>query len=85
MRRLAATLKVEAMSLYSHVANKVDVLDGMVDLIIGEISLPSPGGDWKAANAHARNVRARGDAGASLGTDVGGLAHKRGSQHAALH
>jgi len=49
MRRLAATLKVEAMSLYNHVANKDDVLDGMVDLVIGEITLPTPGGDWKAA------------------------------------
>ncbi|MDX2261264.1 MAG: TetR/AcrR family transcriptional regulator [Gemmatimonadales bacterium] len=49
MRRLAATLKVEAMSLYNHVANKDDVLDGMVDLIIGEITLPTPGDDWKAA------------------------------------
>ena len=49
MRRLATSLKVEAMSLYNHVANKDDVLDGMVDLIIGEITLPTPGGDWKAA------------------------------------
>jgi AcrR family transcriptional regulator len=49
MRRLASALKVEAMSLYNHVANKDEVLDGMVDLIIGEITLPIPGGDWKAA------------------------------------
>ena len=49
MRRLAATLRVEAMSLYNHVANKDDVLDGIVDLVIGEITLPTPGGDWKAA------------------------------------
>ena len=49
MRRLASTLKVEAMSLYNHVANKDDVLDGMVDLVIGEITLPTPGLDWKAA------------------------------------
>ena len=49
MRRLATTLKVEAMSLYNHVANKDDVLDGMVDLIVGEITLPTPSGDWKTA------------------------------------
>jgi AcrR family transcriptional regulator len=49
MRRLAASLRVEAMSLYNHVANKDEVLDGMVDLVIGEITLPTPGGDWKAA------------------------------------
>ena len=49
MRRLASSLKVEAMSLYHHVANKDEVLDGMVEMIIGEITLPSAGGDWKAA------------------------------------
>lgn len=47
MRRLAATLKVEAMSLYNHVANKDDLLDGMVNQIIGLIQRPTPGGDWK--------------------------------------
>lgn len=49
MRRLATSLRVEAMSLYNHVTNKDDVLDGIVDLVIGEITLPTPGGDWKAA------------------------------------
>lgn len=56
MRRLAAALRVEAMSLYHHVRNKDDVLDGMVDLVVGEISLPEPGGDWRDAmrrRAHA--------------------------------
>ena len=47
MRKLATALKVEAMSLYNHVANKDELLDGMVDQIIGEITLPTPGGDWK--------------------------------------
>lgn len=49
MRKLATTLKVEAMSLYNHVANKDELLDGMVDVIVGEIARPTPGGDWKAA------------------------------------
>lgn len=49
MRRLATTLKVEAMSLYNHVANKDELLDGMVDQVIGEITIPTLGGDWKAA------------------------------------
>ncbi len=49
MRRLASTLKVEAMSLYNHVANKDEVLDGMVDQIIGEITPPSPDSEWKVA------------------------------------
>lgn len=49
MRRLAQALGVEAMSLYNHVADKADVLDGMVDLVVGEIEAPEVGGDWKAA------------------------------------
>lgn len=53
MRRLATTLKVEAMSLYNHIANKDELLDGMVDTVIGEITWPTRGGDWKS------NLRAR--------------------------
>jgi AcrR family transcriptional regulator len=49
MRKLATTLKVEAMSLYNHVANKDELLAGMVDVVIGEITRPAPGGDWKAS------------------------------------
>ena len=41
MRKLGEALGVEAMSLYNHVANKGDVLDGMVDVVFGEIDLPS--------------------------------------------
>jgi AcrR family transcriptional regulator len=48
MRKLAKELGVEAMSLYNHVANKVDLLDGMVEIVFGEIEAPSAGGDWKA-------------------------------------
>lgn len=49
MRRLGEELGVEAMSLYNHVANKEDLLHGMVDAVFGEIELPSPGDDWKTA------------------------------------
>lgn len=49
MRRLAQLLGVEAMSLYNHVANKEDVLTGIVDIVVGEISVPPVGADWKAA------------------------------------
>jgi AcrR family transcriptional regulator len=49
MRKLGEVLGVEAMSLYNHVANKDDLLDGMVDLVFSEIDLPSGGGDWKTA------------------------------------
>lgn len=47
MRKLAAELNVEAMSLYNHVENKYDLLDGMINIVFGEIEVPSPGGDWK--------------------------------------
>jgi AcrR family transcriptional regulator len=49
MRRLAQELGVEAMSLYHHVANKHDILDGMVDTVFGEIELPSDSTGWKTA------------------------------------
>jgi AcrR family transcriptional regulator len=49
MRRLGQELGVEAMSLYNHVANKDDLLNGITDLILGEIELPDAGEDWKSA------------------------------------
>jgi AcrR family transcriptional regulator len=49
MRRLAKELGVEAMSLYNHVANKDEILAGIIDLIEGEIEVPSEDADWKAA------------------------------------
>ena len=49
MRGLGEAVGVEAMSLYNHVANKDDLLDGMVDLVFSEIQLPTSGGDWKTA------------------------------------
>jgi len=49
MRKLAQELGVEAMSLYYYVANKDDILTGLVHLVESEIDLPSGGADWKAA------------------------------------
>src|SRR3954452_17138126 len=49
MRRLGQELGFEAMSLYNHVANKDDVIDGMLDLVLDEGELPAPGGDWEAS------------------------------------
>ena len=49
MRRLGAELGVEAMSLYKHIANKQEILDGIVELVVGEIEIPSDGADWKDA------------------------------------
>ena len=49
MRRLGQELGVEAMSLYNHVANKDDILDGIVDLVLGDIEVPPSGTHWKTA------------------------------------
>ena len=49
MRKLGVELGVEAMSLYHHVKNKDDLLDGMVDTVFGEIELPAGDHDWRAA------------------------------------
>lgn len=48
MRKLGQKLGVEAMSLYRHVANKDEILDGIVDIVAGEIEVPIPGQDWKS-------------------------------------
>src|SRR4051794_9883466 len=58
MRRLGEDLGVEAMSLYKHVANKEDLLDGMVDLVFAEIDLPREHAEWRTA-MRARAVSAR--------------------------
>jgi AcrR family transcriptional regulator len=49
MRKLGQALGVEAMSLYHHVANKEDLVDGMIDLVFAEIELPSEQDYWKTA------------------------------------
>jgi AcrR family transcriptional regulator len=56
MRRLAEELGAEAMSLYYHVTNKENLLDGIADAVVAEINdvvaaigAPSAGADWKAA------------------------------------
>lgn len=47
MRKVAAELSVEAMSLYNHIGNKADIVAGITDLVAGEITLPTPDFDWK--------------------------------------
>jgi AcrR family transcriptional regulator len=49
MRGLAQELGVVPMALYKHVANKEELLDGMVDVVFGEIELPSGGREWRSA------------------------------------
>jgi AcrR family transcriptional regulator len=49
MRALAQELSVVPMALYKHLAGKEELLDGMVDIVFGEIALPSPCLDWRSA------------------------------------
>lgn len=60
MRRLAEQLGVVPMALYKHVANREELLDGMVDAVVAEIPVPPSGGDtdWRAA-ARAQVLAAR--------------------------
>ena len=48
IRSLANELGVKPMALYYHVANKEQILDGIVDLVFAEIKLPTVGGEWRA-------------------------------------
>jgi AcrR family transcriptional regulator len=48
MRKLGQELGVDAMALYRHVRDKDDLLDGAVEVVVGEIERPEPGDDWKA-------------------------------------
>ncbi len=49
MRKLAEELGVVPMALYKHVANKEELLDGMIDVVVGEIDPVVSGTDWKSA------------------------------------
>lgn len=63
MRALGDALGVKAMSLYNHVTDKDDILDGIVDLVVAEIEVPSAVGPWRQAmrdrawSAHAVLMR----------------------------
>lgn len=49
MRKIAQALGVVPMALYKHVANKNELLDGMIDVLVGEIDPPAGDTDWKTA------------------------------------
>ena len=49
MRKLGQEVGVEAMSLYNHVRNKEELLNGMIDIVFGEIDLPAADAEWSAA------------------------------------
>jgi AcrR family transcriptional regulator len=59
MRKLAEVLGVVPMALYKHVASKEELLDGMIDVVVGEIDPPAGGVGWKAA-IRQRILSARG-------------------------
>ncbi len=63
IRSLADELGVRPMSVYYHVANKSEIIDGIVDLVFGEIELPAADGDWRGGMrrraASAREVLRR--------------------------
>ena len=48
MRRIARELNAGTMSLYWHVASKEELLDLMIDSVVGEAGAPEPSGDWRA-------------------------------------
>ena len=48
IRSLAQELGVKPMSVYHYVANKDEIIDGIVDRVYGEMELPSAEGDWRA-------------------------------------
>ena len=58
MQQIGRRLGVEAMSLYRHVRNKDDILDGIVDLVFAEIELPADRSSWRTV-VRARSISAR--------------------------
>jgi AcrR family transcriptional regulator len=77
MRKLAERLGVEAMSLYNHIANKNDLLEGIVEAVAGEIVTPADDVDWKEAihevaiSAHETLLRHPWASGLWMGTSPG--------------
>ena len=58
MQQIGRRLGVEAMSLYRHVRNKNDILDGIVDLVFTEVELPADRSSWRTV-LRARSISTR--------------------------
>ena len=58
MQQIGRRLGVEAMSLYRHVRNKDDILDGIVDLVFAEVELPTDRSNWRTV-LRARSISTR--------------------------
>ena len=66
MRRIGRELGVEAMSLYNHVQDKEDILDGICELVMSEFAFPEPAEEWaescrRAARAWRQLLKAHPD------------------------
>ena len=59
MRRLGQELGIEAMSLYTHIRGKEDLLDGMVDVVVAEIPVDTAGPDWRTTLRRRSSTRGR--------------------------
>lgn len=58
IRRLAEALDVKPMTIYHHIPNKEAIIDGMVDLVFGEIELPPTDMEWRdAMRVRSRSMR----------------------------
>ena len=84
MREVASRLGVEAMSLYNHVANKDDILDGMVDLVVEQFDLPAGRRPLARGDAPPSGLRSRGLRPPSLGAAAPRLARVERSVETAL-
>ena len=59
MRRLGDELGTSAMALYYHVPNKEELVDAMVDVVFGQIDVPTTDVDWRTAmRRRAHSTRA---------------------------
>ncbi|HEY8320053.1 MAG TPA: TetR/AcrR family transcriptional regulator [Amnibacterium sp.] len=59
IRHIAEELGAKPMALYNHIADKSDILDGLVDLVFAEIVVASGDADWKVAmRLRAHSARA---------------------------
>ena len=75
MRKLAQALDVVPMALYRHVANKDELLDGMVDVVVGEIDPPLDRHRLEDGDARADPLGAPRPAAPSVGVAGHGVAH----------
>ena len=83
IRSLAEHLGVKPMSVYHYVANKDEILDGIVDLVFGEIELPAAGGDWRSEMRRRADSARQALQTPPLGDRSHGVADRPGPGHAA--